>query len=215
MSDGGFIDHTRAGYDRIAEPYADRFHDHLRDKPVDQAMLRAFAGLVAATGNDRVADVGCGTGATTVLLRDLGADAVGIDLSPNMIRLARRLNPDIRFTVGCMTSIDAADAGFGGVCAWYSIIHTPDDRLQPVFDEFSRVLIDGGLLLLAFQVGDRPRILREAFGEPVDLTFHRRTPEFVATLLAQANLRVHSRLIREPEGTESTPQAYLIARKAL
>ncbi|SKN50450.1 Uncharacterised protein [Mycobacteroides abscessus subsp. abscessus] len=44
-------------------------------------MLAAFAGLVACTKNSRVADVGCGTGATTALLEGLGVQPFGIDLS--------------------------------------------------------------------------------------------------------------------------------------
>jgi 2-polyprenyl-3-methyl-5-hydroxy-6-metoxy-1,4-benzoquinol methylase len=37
-----------------------------------------------------VADVGCGPGRITGLLRGLGLDVFGIDLSPAMIELARR-----------------------------------------------------------------------------------------------------------------------------
>jgi SAM-dependent methyltransferase len=53
-----------------------------------------FAGLV---GTGVVVDVGCGTGATTAMLHDFDLDVVGIDLSPNMIADARRLNLGLRF----------------------------------------------------------------------------------------------------------------------
>ena len=59
---------TRDGYDRIAASYAERFHHHLDDKPIDLAVLSAFAGMVLSEPNRRVIDVGCGTGATTALL---------------------------------------------------------------------------------------------------------------------------------------------------
>ena len=39
---------TRDGYDRTAAGYAERFHHHLDEKPLDLAMLTAFAALVAA-----------------------------------------------------------------------------------------------------------------------------------------------------------------------
>ncbi|MGK2854875.1 MAG: class I SAM-dependent methyltransferase, partial [Microbacteriaceae bacterium] len=181
----------------------------------------AFTQMVTAGPNDRIADIGCGTGAATAVLRSHGADVFGIDLSPNMIAQARRLHPEIDFTVGSMTCLQLPDACVGGVCAWYSVIHVPDDRLSAVFAEFHRVLVPGGMALLAFQVGEQPRHLTEAFGEPVDLTFHRRRPDTVAELLADAGLPVHAQLVREPEGggaasksgVESTPQGYLIARK--
>ena len=176
-------------------------------------MLSGFAGLVGAGGD--VADVGCGTGATTAILTEAGVDAVGIDLSPNMIEQARRLNPALTFHVGAMAALPFDDGALAGVCAWYSIIHVPDEQLPQVFSEFARVLRPGGYVLLAFQVGDRPRVLTEAFGEPVLLTFYRRRPEAVAGLMHEAGLELYAQLVREPDadGLESTPQAYLIGRK--
>jgi SAM-dependent methyltransferase len=53
-----------------------------------------------------------------------------------------------------MRALDVATDALGGVVAWYSIIHTPPDRLPVVFSEFHRVLRPGGHLLVAFQVGD-------------------------------------------------------------
>lgn len=211
-----FLRHIREGYDRTAGPYAARFHDHLDGKPVDRAMLLAFAGLVTMGDNTRVADVGCGTGATTRILRDLSVQPLGVDLSPEMIREARQRSSGLDFIVGSMTDLNLDDNSVGGVCAWYSIIHTPDDHLASVFAEFYRVLTPGGVVLLAFQIGDEPRLLAKAFGHDVDLTFYRRTTEFVESLLAQSGLRMYARLVREAEddGLESTPHAYLIARKA-
>jgi SAM-dependent methyltransferase len=210
-----FLDATRRGYDATAREYADAFHHHLDDKPFERSMLAAFAGYVQATGNQRVADVGCGTGATTAILHGLGIDAVGSDLSPGMIEQARALNPDLRFSVGSMTDVDSADASVGGVCAWYSTIHVPDEALAGVFAEFRRVLVPGGVALLAFQSGEGSRLLTEAFGVTVDLEFRRRTPSFVTGALASAGLSVFAEAVRaaEPGGIESTPQAFLLARR--
>lgn len=198
MDQRGFLEATRDGYDRTAGLYAERFHDDLDDKPVDLAMVSAFAALVATSGSKRVVDVGCGTGVTTAKLRAAGVDAFGIDLSPKMISEAQRLNPDVEFSVGSMTDLAVSD-----------------DHLPLVFDEFHRVLIPGGFALLGFQVGDEPRILDEAFGQRVDLTFYRRQPDHVLALLEQAGLQPFAELVREPaDGThESTKQAFLIAHK--
>lgn len=205
---------TRDGYDVTASAYSERFHNHLHDKPLDLAMLSGFAGLIG--GGGVLADIGCGTGATTAMFAQFGLDVLGIDLSPNMIAEACRINPDLEFRVGSMTSLDLSDASVDAVCAWYSTIHVPDESLPQAFSEFERVLRPGGQLLLAFQVGDQPRVLTEAFGHDVALTFYRRRPDAVAEMLAAAGLKLHARLVREPDddGLESTPQAYLIARKS-
>jgi SAM-dependent methyltransferase len=176
-------------------------------------MLAGFAGLLSRDG--LIADVGCGTGAASRALADLGLNVIGIDLSPNMIAEARRLNPGLQFQVGSMTNLDFADGHFDGVCAWYSVIHVPDESLPTVFSEFCRVLRPGGLALVAFQVGDQPRTFKEMFGEQVSLTFYRRQPDTVAVLLDEAGLTPYAGLVREPndDGFESTPHAYLIARR--
>ena len=214
MTDLDFLDTTREGYDLTATEYAERFHHHLQDRPLDRAMLTGFAGLA---GPDAIiADVGCGTGATSRMLSDIGMDVVGIDLSPNMIATARRLNPGLHFQVGSMTSLDFEDGLFDGICAWYSVIHIPDELLPRVFSEFHRVLRPDGVALVAFQVGDQPRTFKEMFGEQVSLTFYRRQPDTVALLLDEAGLEPYAGLVREPndDGFESTPHAYLIARRA-
>lgn len=100
------------------------------------------------------------------------------------------------------------------MCAWYSIIHVPDDRLKDVFDEFHRVLIPGGLVLLAFQVGNE-RVLREAFGHHVELRFFRRLPGDVIGRLERSGLHHYAELVRQPDedAFESSAHAYLIAQK--
>jgi SAM-dependent methyltransferase len=218
MNDPVFVDFlalTRDGYDRTAAAYADRFHHHLDDKPIDVAVVKAFAGLVMKSQNQTVIDVGCGTGVSTALLAQCGVDVAGVDLSPNMVAQAQGLNPGLRFSVGSMTNLQAAEGSVGGICAWYSVIHIPDEYLPGVFDEFARVLVPGGLVLLAFQVGDEPRVLTNAFGQDVHLTFIRRRPQWVWDQLAGAGFGVHTEVVRQPDidSHESTPQAYLIARK--
>jgi ubiquinone/menaquinone biosynthesis C-methylase UbiE len=134
-----------------------------------------------------------------------------------MVAHARRLNPGLSFTVGSMTNIPVADGSLGGICAWYSIIHTPDEHLAAVFGEFHRVLTPSGLVLVAFQVGDEPRVLTHAFGQQVHLTFFRRQPRWIASQMADAGLDVYTEVVRQPDddGFETTQHAYLIARKTL
>jgi SAM-dependent methyltransferase len=47
----------------------------------------------------RALDFGCGTGRSTRFLRKLGFDVVGIDISAEMIRMARQLDPQGRYIV--------------------------------------------------------------------------------------------------------------------
>jgi SAM-dependent methyltransferase len=219
VTEPDFLRNTRATYDAVATDYAQWLRDELAAKPLDRAMLASFAELVRAAGTGPVADIGCGSGRVTAYLNELGLPAFGIDLSPQMVAVARQSYPGLRFEVGSMLALALPDGTLGGLLAWYSTIHVPDDRLPEAFAEFSRVLAPGGFALLAFQVGDEPVHLTRALGHQISVDVHQRRPEQVTALLDQAGLVVRARLTREPddegEFTERTPQAFLLARKPM
>ncbi|MDY0815584.1 class I SAM-dependent methyltransferase [Kitasatospora purpeofusca] len=209
-----FLTATRTFYDAVAADYADRYRDALAAMPWDRALLGVLAELVTAAGGGRVADLGCGPGRITGHLADLGLDVCGLDLSPRMVELARAAHPAIPFETGSLLDLPYRDGELSGAVAWYSIIHTPAGELPRVFAEFRRVLAAGAPLLLAFQVGDDVLRLDRPFGRPVTLDFRRGRPERIEALAEAAGLRVTTRLVREPEPDERTPQAYLLAHRA-
>ncbi|GAP58816.1 malonyl-[acyl-carrier protein] O-methyltransferase [Arthrobacter sp. Hiyo1] len=214
MTEPSDVHATRAAYNTVAVDYAELLRNELHTKPYDRAMLGTFAELVQSSGGEAVADIGCGPGRITAHLRSLGLAAFGIDLSPEMVAVARRDHPSLQFSEGSMEALELADGTLDGIVAWYSIIHTPPARLPRVFGEFHRTLLDGGLLLLAFQAGDEPRHLGFAYGHEIDLDAYRLPPDHISELLLQAGLVVEAQLLREPDDRyEKTPQAYLLARK--
>ena len=95
-----WLSDTRSSYDTDASGYAEKVRGLLDGSPYLRASLALFAELVRDAGGGPVADVGCGPGYVTGHLHDLGVDAFGIDLSPEMIAIARRDYPDLRFAVG-------------------------------------------------------------------------------------------------------------------
>jgi len=201
---------TRAAYDTVTADYARMIRDSLADSPADRAVLGLFAELV----DGPVADIGCGPGRITAHLASLGVDAAGVDLSPAMVHLARNAYPGLRFDVASMTALPLADASLGGLLAWYSLIHVPPRQHPAVLTEFARVLRHGGRLVLAFQVGDERRHITQAYGhDGLDLDAYRLDPAQVSAALAAAGLPAHATLVRQPEGPEKTPQAYILARK--
>jgi len=218
VTEPDFLRDTRASYNAVADGYAERFRDELAAKPVDRAMLVAFAELVTEVGGP-VADVGCGPGRVTGFLDGLGLSVFGIDLSPEMIAVARRDYPSLKFDVGSMLALHLADASLGGLLAWYSTIHVPDDLVPKAFAEFHRVLKPGGYLQLGFQTGDHILHLDEALGRQISVDFHRRPPERIAEWLRDAGFDVRATLRRardeDGEFPERDPQACVLARKPL
>ncbi|MFJ9939911.1 class I SAM-dependent DNA methyltransferase [Streptomyces erythrochromogenes] len=216
MTASSYLHSVRASYDAVAVDYARLLGTDLAGKPLDRAMLAAFAECVRGEegGAGRaVADLGCGPGRVTAHLDGLGVRTFGVDLSPAMVAVARRTYRGLRFEVGSMAALDVADGVLGGVLAWYSTVHTPPSELPAVFREFARVLAPGGHALVAFEAGDERVRLEHAYGHPVDLDLYRIPPDRIAALLAGAGLTEVARLLREPAPRETSPQGFLLARK--
>lgn len=80
-----------------------------------------------------VLDVGCGTGSLALRLADAGAHVHGLDLSPEMVRIANRKaaaqgEDRVTFHAGPFESFDAVPPGsLDGLCA-YSLLHLVADR---------------------------------------------------------------------------------------
>ncbi|ACZ87233.1 class I SAM-dependent methyltransferase [Streptosporangium roseum] len=213
MTEPSYLNTTRTSYDTVAVTYAELFRNALDGLPLERGLLTAFAELVQAAGGGPVADLGCGPGMGTAFLHSLGLDVSGTDLSPTMIELARKEYPDIRFDEGSMTELDLPDGGLAGAVSWYSIIHTPPERLPVVFAEFDRVLAPGGYLLLAFQASrEGASHAAEPFDHKVTLAY--RWPiDGVAELAREAGFVEVARLLREREETERFEAGHLLVRK--
>ncbi|WP_348786624.1 class I SAM-dependent methyltransferase [Leifsonia sp. NPDC080035] len=209
------LDATRTAYDLVAADYADLLRDELAEKPLERAMLAAFAEQVERSGGGPVADLGCGPGRIAAHLAGLGVDVRGLDLSAGMVDVARAEHPGIPFEVGAMAELPYADGALAGALAWYSIIHTPQEGQPALFAEFARVVRPGGRLLLAFQVSERADEdvvhLTRAYGHDIDLRTRRQHPARVRERLRAAGFTPTAELLREPEAPEKSRQAFLLS----
>lgn len=212
MAESAFLETTRHAYDTIAAAYVDAVRDEMDAQPFDRAMLAVFAETVRGP----VIDVGCGHGRITGYLHERGAEISGVDLAPEMIAIARRTHPDLKFEVGSMTEIDLPQAALGGIVAWYSLFYVPPAQHRDVLDKFFRALAPGGQLLLAFHAGEDDVVHHKQMGgHEVDLTSYRLDPDKLGERLTDAGFAVHAKLVREANLArgEKAPQGYLMARK--
>jgi SAM-dependent methyltransferase len=200
-------------YDRVAEEYARRISGELADKPLDRALLERFAAQVRELGP--ACDIGCGPGHVGRYVHDRGVETWGIDISPAMVAIARRLNPGMTFRQGNMLALDLPDATFGGITAFYSIIHVPRPEVTLALRELRRVLRPGGILLLAFHIGEQVVHLEEWWGQTVALDFNFFTSDEMSGYLQAAGLTIDELIERPPypEVEHQSQRAYFFARR--
>jgi len=203
----------REDYDRLAEQYALHIADELQHKPFDRELLDRFAAQVRGRGE--VCDMGCGPGHVARHLHDAGLTVFGLDVSPRMLEQARKLNPGISFREGNMLNLDLPEAMLAGIVAFYAIVNLPKDLLPVVFQEMLRVLQPGGLLLLAFHVGDQVLQEDELWGLKISMNFLFFQPAEIRHSLKQAGFVVEEIVEREPYPDVEYPsrRAYIFARK--
>ena len=215
------LDHvasTRAVYDFSAAEYASAVGTTVTtafERPLDRAALDIFADDCAAIDQGQVLDIGCGVGRVTSYLHDRELNVSGIDLSPEMIAVARHAHPDLTFEVATMTALPSEDGSLAATVLWYSIIHTPPAALPDVWAELARVLAPDGRVLLGFQAGDNDEVRRDnAYGSSTTMTWHRHHIADVVSGVERAGFAVQSRIWRTAElAHETTPQAFLTFKR--
>ncbi len=141
---------ARRWFDRRAASYESGFTSRWRD-PVQRESLAAL-GL---TAEDRLLDVGCGTGAGSRAAAAVAASVVGIDLSPEMIDRAVRLANgigNVRFEVADAERLPFDDGEFTAVLCSNSFHHYPNPL--EAAREMARVLAAGGRLVIGDACAD-------------------------------------------------------------
>jgi SAM-dependent methyltransferase len=204
---------TRTSYDAVAKEYAEKFKDEMDAKPFDRECLDRLARKVGTLGP--ICDLGCGPGQIARYLHRQGVDTLGVDLSPRMVAEAQRLNPEIHFHQGDMLSLPDADNSWGGIAAFYCIIHIPREKIVDALREMKRVLKSDGVLLITFHIGAEVKHLDDWWEKPVNLDFAFYQPEEMEKWLMEAGFGLEETHIREPnpEVEVATRRAYLFAKR--
>jgi len=136
-------------YDSMAEAYAAAIEENPRIIYYERP---AMLGLLPDVSGRRVLDAGCGPGVLMDWLLAQGADAVGVDVSANMLRLARQRLGDaaVLYEADLEQPMPfLADSSFDVIFSSGTLDYVRD--WLALFREFSRVLRSSGCVV--FSVG--------------------------------------------------------------
>ena len=99
----------------------------------------------------RIIDIGCGSGRDTAAFIDMGYDAVGLDASVEMARVAREMF-GIEVIVADMASW-VADEPYDGVWCCASLLHLGDSEVERFFGNLRGNVADGGVVFVSVKTG--------------------------------------------------------------
>lgn len=136
---------TTIAYNANAQAYADKFMEH--KSYVEQVL--EFARYLS--DGDTVLDVGCGPGNVAKhLLSTKAITVTGIDLSDEMVALARKNAPSGTFFVQDSRFADYPAAHFDTVVLSFSIVHLNDEEAYQLIDNAVYWMKRKGFLYLSF-----------------------------------------------------------------
>ena len=205
----------RDAHDVLAELYVERLANLLDEMPIEQALLGLFCQLVREGGNGLdIADVGCGTGRLAPYMSSQGLTPHGVDLSPEMIRVARRDYPEHTFEVSDLRALPFEDRSLAGAVGWYSLMYlTPVDR-PSAFGELARVVKPGGYFATAFKAGDdQLHRAGRTLNLGIEFDIYWLSPAEIERQVLQAGFEVVFWGGRPADPDEVQAQGYLIARR--
>ncbi len=162
-----------------------------------------------------VCDLGCGPGHVSRYLWERGVEVCGIDLSSELVERACGLNPGINFRQGNLFKPMLRMRPVQGLsCSTRSSMYLLPTLLA--FSEMKRALRPGGLVLVAFHVGEQVLHFDELWGQKVFIDFHLFPSSKVVDALRSAGFEIEKIIERDPypEVEAQTRRAYILARVA-
>ena len=153
---------TAKSYDKLASHWnSDEFN---RGNAIAQHK-RAFR---FAVRKQNAIDIGCGSSGRIIdLLISEGFEAEGLDISPEMIRLAKQRHPEVVFHLADICSWDFPKK-YDLISAWDSIWHAPLAEHETILKKLCEGLSQGGIMIFTSGGVDRPGdVTNPCMGEPL------------------------------------------------
>lgn len=137
---------TIDSYNKTAEEY---FQTVSSFEPLPE--IEEFINLLDA--KSYILDLGCGPGHHSKIFVENGFKVTGIDLSSEMVKLAKKVEPNAEFKVMDIIDLDFAPDIFDAVWASASLIHFKKKEISKALHNIRKVLKPKGLFYISMKMG--------------------------------------------------------------
>jgi SAM-dependent methyltransferase len=113
-------------------------------EPSNEPLFAQVLDRLGVGSGTRLIDIGCGSGYAAAMAATRGASVTGIDITPELIAIARERVPQARFTVAAMDELPFDDESFDAAVGFnaFQFADDPAGALR----EAARVVQPGGLV---------------------------------------------------------------------
>ena len=150
-------DYNNFSFQGTSKPWWDEFADRLR------------AGC-------QIIDLGCGSGIPTRFFSgSRNFRVVGVDVSEEMIMLARRQDQKSIFFCAEMDKIRWPIHSFHGACSFFSFLHLPKRRVKKLIKDVHEWLVPGGVFAITVVEGEGEGLCENFMGKgiPIYLSYYK------------------------------------------
>ncbi len=199
-------------WNKVAKLYQDKFMNlDLYDDTYD-----SFCEAVNIE-NAKVLEIGCGPGNITKYLLNKRRDfrIEGIDISPNMIELAKANNPTADFKVMDCRKINKLQSKFDGIICGFCFPYLSAFDSSKLVKDCGNFLNDNGILYISFVEGDYSKSGFQIASSGDRAYFYFHTLENLTNELTNNNfetIKIHHKKYKKNIATEEV-QTIIIARK--
>ena len=169
-------------YNKIAQEYDKEFGNDYSDTPYVDKFLNYLEGK-------KVLDIGCGVGNLTKYIMDKGFNVEGIDLSKEMLNIAKQKYSDIKFYEMNMKEITLRKK-YDGIMLAYSLFHLTKKEVIEVLPKYYELLNSNGKILLILQYGQGERIIDEPLKEGLKIFINYYSQDEIIEILRNNSFKI-------------------------
>lgn len=154
--------------------------------------------------NDEILDLGCGPGHHSRIFSENGFKVTGIDLSKEMINIAKNEVQEVEFHVMDILKLKFKKSCFNGVWASASLLHIQKKLLPKALDKINKVLSSKGIFYLSLKQGEGEELLKDERYGGVDKFYSYFTSTDIEQFLKQAGFKIINISSREKRNIYDT-----------
>ncbi|MEI7579807.1 MAG: class I SAM-dependent methyltransferase [bacterium] len=126
---------------------------------IPKAAIELFTSVLIPEA--RILDAGCAAGRDSRILTDKGFVVTGIDLSKELLKIAKKENSDLDLIFGDLRKLPFKEEYFDGIFACGVLLELDKKDILKVLKEFQRVLKSGGIVFVRTKEGQGTRLIKK------------------------------------------------------